>query len=213
MNQNRYYLPSAVILLLGTLGCGSFHSSQPSRVRLHPEAIANIHPPGEVDRPELVQYIVPRPKSLPGIILDETEAVLEGTWQYSTHTPPYVGSGYLHDQKGGKGKKSVTYYPKVDEPGYFEVRLSHCYNIRRSTNTLVQIKHRGGIDQMRINQQEIPEHGELFRTIGQYHFSNEGDQWIRISNKGTEGKYVIADAIQLLRIRIAESDPNYPDSP
>ena len=64
----------------------------------HPDAVPNTHAPGEVDRPELVPFIVADPTKLPGIVVDETAAVLVGKWQYSTHTPPYVGLGYLHDQ-------------------------------------------------------------------------------------------------------------------
>ena len=78
----------------------------------HPKAIKNIHPPGEVDRPEMVKFIVADPASLPGIVVDETAAELVGEWQYSTHTPPYVGLGYLHDMKAGKGK--VVFSPAVE---------------------------------------------------------------------------------------------------
>ena len=200
VNPNRLNLVSTLILILSTFGCHPNRLSHVPRVLPHPNAVTNTHAPGEVDRPELVRYIVPHPKSLPGIIMDETDAVLEGLWQYSTHTPPYVGIGCQHDQKLGKGKKSVTYHPTVSKTGWFELRLSHCYNIRRSTNTLVEVKHKGGIAQMRINQQQIPEHQKLFRSIGTFQFANDEVQWIRISNEGTEGKYVIADAIQLLRV-------------
>ena len=61
----------------------------------HPKAIPNIHAPGEVDKPEMVKFIIADPASLPGIVVDETAAELVGEWQYSTHTPPYVGLGYL----------------------------------------------------------------------------------------------------------------------
>jgi len=53
----------------------------------HPKAVKNIHPPGEVDRPEMVKFIVADPSSLPGIVVDETAAELVGEWQYST---PYA---------------------------------------------------------------------------------------------------------------------------
>lgn len=205
MNPNRLNLASTLILLLSTLGCHPYRSGDLPKVLPHPNAVTNTHAAGEVDRPELVRYIVTHPKSLLGIVLDETDAVLEGAWQYSTHTPPYVGIGYLHDQNTGKGKKSVTYHPTISKTGWFELRLSHCYNIRRSTNTLVEVKHKGGIDRLRINQQQIPEHQKLFHSIGTYQFANDEDPWIRISNEGTEGKYVIADAIQLLRI--SENSP------
>jgi pimeloyl-ACP methyl ester carboxylesterase len=166
----------------------------------HPAAVANVHPRGAVDRPEMVRWIVRYPQSLPGVVVDETEAKLAGRWQYSTHTPPYVGLGYLHDQKQGKGLSSVTYTPKLPEAGLYEVRLSHCYNIRRSTNTPVTIHHADGESTLRINQQDTPEHKKLFRTLGRYRFAQGTQGWVRISSDGTDGKYVIADAVQFILV-------------
>lgn len=181
---------AAIALLMGG---GSGFSIEP-----HPDAAPNTHAPGEVDIPRNVQFIVTAIKTLPGIVLDETDAVLNGKWQYSTHTPPYVGIGYLHDQNSDKGKKSVTWTPNIPKAGKYEVRLSHCYNVRRATNTPVTIVHASGKTTIRINQQEVPKHGKLFRSLGVFKFKKGKAGSITISNEGTDGKYVIADAIQLL---------------
>ena len=170
----------------------------PTKLKPHPDAVANTHPPDEVDVPELVPFIVADPTSLPGIVVDETAATLVGTWQYSTHTPPYVGLGYLHDQKQGKGKKSATFTPDLPADGLYEVRLAHCYNVRRATNTPLTIHHADGETTMRINQQEIPPHDKLFRTLGTFRFQAGKQGWLRIDNDGTDGKNVIADAVQWL---------------
>jgi hypothetical protein len=164
----------------------------------HPDAVPNTHAPGDVDKPELVPFIVADPAALAGIVVDETAATLVGRWQYSTHTPPYVGIGYLHDQNEGKGQKSVTFIPDLPHDGLYEVRLAHCYNVRRATNTPVTIHHAGGDTTIRINQQETPPHGRLFRTLGTFRFRAGRTGWVRISNEGTEGKYVIADCVQWL---------------
>ena len=166
----------------------------------HPDAAPNTHKPGEVDIPANTKFIVSNPKKLPGIVLDETDAVLRGKWQYSTHTPPYVGIGYLHDQKADKGRKSVTWTPRIPKAGTYEVRISHCYNVRRATNTPVTIRHAQGETTVRINQQKVPEHGRLFRSLGTFTFKAGTSSSITISNEGTEGKYVIADAVQLLPV-------------
>ncbi len=168
------------------------------KLQPHPEAVPNTHPPGEVDNPALVPFIVSDPSSLPGIVVDETAAKLEGRWQYSTHTPPYAGLGYLHDQKDGKGRKSVTFTPALPRAGRYEVRLAHCYNVRRATNTPVTIHHAEGETTLRVNQQETPAHGRLFRTLGTFRFNAGSEGWVKISNEGTDGKYVIADAVQWL---------------
>lgn len=183
----------ATILLLGFSHCLAIDP--------HPDAVPNSHPPGEVDVPANVKYIVADPASLAGIVLDETEAELVGEWQYSTHTPPYVGIGYLHDRKAGKGEKSVTWRPEVPEAGRYEVRISHCYNVRRAVNTPVTVRHADGETTVRINQQEVPEHGRLFRTIGVFRFEAGKSGSITISNDGTDkSKVAIADAVQLIRV-------------
>ena len=166
----------------------------------HPKAVPNAHKAGQVDIPENLKFIVSDPKTLPGIVLDETDAVLKGSWQYSTHTPPYVGIGYLHDQKSDKGKKSATWIPNIPTAGKYEVRVSHCYNVRRATNTPVTIRHARGETTIRINQQDVPKHGKLFRSLGVFQFKAGKSASVSISNDGTQGKYVIADAVQFLPV-------------
>ena len=188
-----------IVLVILLVSVRSASTTEPSsKLKPHPDAVANTHAPGEVDKPELVPFIVADPAKLNGIVVDETQAKLIGKWQYSTHTPPYVGLGYLHDQKKEKGEKAVIFTPDLPRPGRYEVRLSHCYNIRRSTNTPVTIHHADGEKTIRINQQQIPPHNKLFRTLGTFRFDKGKSGWVKISNEGTEGKYVIADAVQFL---------------
>ena len=189
------------LALLLLLVCITAKGENPaSKLKPHPKAVANQHAPGEVDNPKLVPFIIEDAKQIPGITVDEIDAKLQGTWQYSTHTPPYVGLGYLHDQKSGKGNKSVTFTPNIPAKGIYEVRMSHCYNVRRSTNTPVTIHYAGGQKTIRINQQQIPEHKKLFRSLGKFQFNAGKEGWVRIGNDGTDGKYVIADAVQFIPI-------------
>lgn len=166
--------------------------------RLHTKAISNTHAPGEVDDSSLVPFIITDLQTLPGIVLDDSDAELTGDWQYSSHTPPYIGRGYLHDRNTGKGQKSATFRPAIPATGKYEVRISHCYTVRRATNTTVTIHHADGEFSTKINQQEVPAHDRLFRTLGTFRFIAGNESWIRISNTGTDGKYVIVDAVQLL---------------
>ncbi|WP_291169711.1 xanthan lyase [Gimesia sp.] len=192
-------IPATVLLFLMLMGMLPVSAVEP-KLKPHPDAVANTHAPGEVDKPELVPFIVADPTKLKGIVVDETQAKLIGVWQYSTHTPPYVGLGYLHDQKKGKGEKAVIFTPDLPKAGRYEVRLSHCYNIRRSTNTPVTIHHAEGEKTIRINQQQIPAHNKLFRSLGTFRFDQGKSGWVKISNDGTDGKYVIADAVQFFYV-------------
>ncbi len=187
-------LSCLLLLTLGVVLAGE-------TLKLHPKALPNSHAPGEVDRPEMLKFIQPDPTTLPGIVVDETQAELVGDWQYSTHTPPYVGLGYLHDMKSGKGSKSVTFTPQIPEAGLYEVRLAHCFNVRRSTRTPVTIHHEEGETTLRLNQQEAPAHGHLFRSLGVFRFAAGRSGWVRVGNEGTEpDKVVIADAVQFLKV-------------
>ncbi len=167
----------------------------------HPEAVPNEHALGEVDRPENVSYIVADPASLPGLVVDETAAELTGEWQYSTHTPPYVGLGYLHDRKAGKGGKSVAFTPDLPKAGWYEVRLAHCHNVRRSTRTPVTVRHAGGATTLIVNQQQEAPVDRLWRPLGVFYFAAGRAGWVRVGSEGTEpDKVVIADAVQFLPV-------------
>ncbi len=194
----RFFAAALLLASLITLLAGP----PATKLRPHPDAVPNTHPPGEVDNPALVPFVVADPASLPGIVVDDTAATLVGKWQYSTHTPPYVGLGYLHDMKEGKGTKSVTFTPDLPRAGRYEVRLAHCYNIRRTTNAPVTIRHADGETTLRINQQEPAPHNRLFRTLGTFRFAAGRAGWVRISNDGTDPRHVvIADAVQWLPVK------------
>ena len=110
----------------------------------------------------------------------------------------YVGRGYLHDLKDGKGLKSALFRPTIPATGVYEVRVSHCSNVRRAVNATITIYHADGEFAVQVNQQLEPEHQRLFQTIGTFPFAKGSDGWVRISNEGTDGKYVIVDAVQFL---------------
>jgi cytochrome c553 len=153
----------------------------------------------EVDIPENIKFIVPDSRTLEGIVIDNTDAILVGEWKHSVHTPPFVGASYIHDMKEGKGEKSATFVPLIPESGTYEVRISHNTNIRRSTNAPVTVRHAGGEASVRINEGEEAPINRLFRSLGKFRFEPGTNGYVRISNEGTEGKYVIVDSVQFIR--------------
>jgi len=156
--------------------------------------------PEDVDIPENIPFIVPDKSKLEGIVIDNTEAKLVGEWKHSVHTPPFVGASYIHDLKEGKGEKSATFTPFLPEAGTYEVRVSHNTNIRRSTNAPITIRHAEGETRLRINEGEEAPINKLFRSLGQYRFEAGESGSVTISNEGTDGKYVIVDSVQFIRV-------------
>ena len=154
--------------------------------------------PDQVDKPENIRYIVPDPSALSGIVLDNTEAVLVGEWKHSVHTPPFVGVSYIHDMKEKKGEKSATFIPDLPHAGLYEVRVSHNSNIRRANGVPITIRHAKGEILVRINEGEPAPIKKLFRSLGKFQFDKGRCGSVTISTTGTEGKYVIVDAVQFI---------------
>ncbi len=152
----------------------------------------------DVDIPENIRFIVRDPKTLPGLVVDDTKAKLVGEWKHSVHTPPFVGSSYIHDLKEAKGEKSATFVPNLPLAGRYEIRISHNTNIRRANGVPVEIRHADGITKVFINEGEEAPIDKLFRSIGTFRFEKGEKGSVTILTKGTEGKYVIVDAVQFI---------------
>jgi hypothetical protein len=156
--------------------------------------------PGQVDKPEMIRFIKPNPKALPGIVVDDVDAELVGAWKHSVHTPPFVGKSYIHDMKETKGEKSATFTPDLPKAGQYEVRMSHNSNVRRANNVPVTIRHADGETLVKVNEGAHAPIEKLFRPLGIYRFEKGKAGSVTIGTAGTDGKYVIVDAVQFLPV-------------
>ena len=162
------------------------------------DQLPSLPSPDQVDIPDNIPFIVPSPDDLPGVVVDNTQAAFVGIWQHSIHTPPFVGKGYVHDMKEKKGQKSATFTPHLPIQGMYEVRLAHNSNIRRADNVPLTIKHAKGVSWMWINQSDPAPIDKLFRSLGIFEFKQGDEGSVTISTEGTQGKYVIVDAVQFI---------------
>src|SRR5205085_1627428 len=92
------------------------------------------------------------PSKLVGIVVDDREAHLKGQWKPSTFARPYVGAGYLTDDKSGKGEKSAIFTPRLPWTGDYEVLVAYTASSNRSKNTPVTIRFSGGEKTVLIDQ-------------------------------------------------------------
>jgi hypothetical protein len=159
-----------------------------------------------VDRRRMLDFVVADARELRGVVVDNTDAELVGTWQHSVHTPGFVGKGYIHDQNKDKGAKSVTYRPVINKAGMHEVRMSHNANSARSTKVTVTIHHAGGETIVHVNQHNHPPLGLLFRSLGRYRLMAGRQSKVVISNAKTDGGYVIADAMWFVPVGMISKD-------
>ena len=134
---------------------------------------------------------------LRGIVVDDTEAQIVGRWKKSTSSPHYFGAGYIHDERDGKGKKSVTYRPLLPKAGKYEVRLAYAGSKGRDRKIPVTVHHVGGVTKLHVDQQPLGPIGNLWKSLGEFQFKKGKQGSVIISTEGTT-QFVIADAMQFI---------------
>ena len=178
------------------LTCATFPFALLGKDPQHP----NLPRPDQVDKPEMIRFIKPDPKVLSGIVVDDVDAKLVGQWKHSVHTPPFVGKSYVHDMKEGKGDKFATFTPDLPKAGLYEIRMTHNSNVRRANGVPVTIRHADGETVVKVNEGEHAPIEKLFRPLGTFRFEKGKAGSVTIGTAGTEGKYVIVDAMQFLPV-------------
>lgn len=139
------------------------------------------------------------PAGLAGIVIDDIDATKVGEWVESTYTNRFVGTHALHDNKSGKGGKSVAFTTRLPADGDYEVRFSYVPGSNRSSNTPATIYFHNGKEEIQIDQRRDPPIEGRFISLGTYSFSADADASVVISNAGTSG-HVSVDAVQWLPV-------------
>jgi hypothetical protein len=148
-------------------------------------------------------HIVQDLSTLPGIVVDNTAAELTGAWKDSVYTKSFVGGGYIHDDREGRGAKSVTFRAELPQSGEYEVRLSYTTGDSRATRVPVRITLPGREETVYVNQRQEPDVDGLFTRLGRFEFNNDQTAVVTVSNEGTDDGYVIADAVQFVPADLA----------
>lgn len=152
-------------------------------------------PPPPVTRPAPRPSSGIAPESLPGVVLDDTQAVLSGGWSHSANFSPHVGKGYVHDEARGDGNSSATFRFTPERGGKYEVRMAYSPHPTRSRQVPVMIVQGETVIELRVDQTLPVEPGSAFRKIGTAQLSEGTPVTVKVSNRDTGG-FVILDALQ-----------------
>ncbi|MEO6785416.1 MAG: DUF1553 domain-containing protein [Chthoniobacteraceae bacterium] len=134
---------------------------------------------------------------LPGIIVDDADAKPIGGWSNSKFTAGFIGEGYKTDDNEGKGKKTITFAPKLPKSGRYEVRFAYPPHTNRAKKVPVHVFHADGQETVFVDETQEPPIDGRFVSLGKFRFEQDGAGFVLVSNEGTKG-YVVADAIQFL---------------
>ncbi len=137
---------------------------------------------------------------LGGLVLDDSEAVLEGFGVEGSATGPFLGHGYRHDGNSEKGRQRARFTPDVPESGRYRVAISYSALANRATNVPVIVHHSGGEFRVKVNQRNKPSERGRLEPLGEFQFSKGNSGWLEIRNDDTDG-YVIVDAVQFKLVK------------
>jgi hypothetical protein len=135
--------------------------------------------------------------SLPGIIVDDEDAILSGEWKSSSSAQRFLANGYRHDNNKRDGKCQARFDVKLPKSGRYEVRFGYPSNSNRTSKVAIEILHANGSSQVFVDQRKTPPIDDLFISLGVFEFADNKPASVAISNLDADG-YVVIDAVQWL---------------
>lgn len=150
--------------------------------------------------PEPVTSMSIDPKTLPGIVLDDSQAEIKGPWSRSANFKPHIGTGYLHDEQRGDGQASAVFRFKAPKAGRYDLRMAYSAHETRAKHVPLTIQTGGHKTELSVDQTLRIPAGEAFRSVGTVELDADTETVITISNTGTDG-FVILDALQLIEAK------------
>jgi hypothetical protein len=154
-------------------------------------ALPAIPPPREV--PGSID-----PATLPGIVLDDAMAELDGAWERSVNFKPHVGRGYRHDNRRGDGRSVATFRFTVPQTARYDLRVAYSPHPTRAANVPITVRCGDRKAEVSFDQTRPLPAGESFRSAGVFELARDREVTVSLSNVGTDG-FVIVDAIQVVR--------------
>ncbi|MEZ6064708.1 MAG: FAD-dependent oxidoreductase [Planctomycetaceae bacterium] len=150
--------------------------------------------------------------SLPGIVLDNTQATLTGHWEHSTNFKPFIGDGYVfagdpESLTPGDGSAVATFRFKVPRSGSYQLLIAYSPHETRATQVPVTVVQGATRQTFTVDQTRPLPREQPFRAIGEVELTADVETVVTLSNQQTKG-FVILDALQLLQL----DKPNATDS-
>lgn len=135
-------------------------------------------------------------ESLSGIVVDDSEAKLRGSWKKSTHVKSYIGVGYRHDS-ASQDPREAAFIPVLPRSEKYEIRFAFTPGPNRSKSVPVKVVSADGESIVRINQRKAAPIDGRFVSLGTFRMERGKQHGVFVSNQGVDG-HLIIDAVQFL---------------
>jgi hypothetical protein len=138
------------------------------------------------------------PASLPGSIVDNRQAVTEGSWTPGTGLKGYIGHDYVYAGSGSNAR--IRFSWTSDKAQKVEVRVAFQPHENRGNQVPVTIRAGKQIRSEKINMRAKPPIDDTFQSVGTFEVAAQDQIVVELSTEGAGGN-VHADAVQFLPVR------------
>ncbi|WP_150107424.1 immunoglobulin domain-containing protein [Pedosphaera parvula] len=139
---------------------------------------------------------------VPDIIVDNTNAVVVGSWTTGTSSADRYGADYRF-RGVGTGANFLVYNPTITQAGLYQIFETHPQGSNRSTNAPYVITYYGGVQTNYVNQQVGGGLvGGTFNSLATVYFQAGTNGSVKITDAftSTNGLQVIADALKFVYV-------------
>ena len=135
------------------------------------------------------------PAKLPGLILDDRQAKVNGKWQGGGSLKGFVGYGYRY--AAADSDATALYRFKAPAAGEFDIRIASQPHPNRAKRAMVNVKSGGQGETFRVDMTKEPNRPNGFIQVARYKFSKGENVDVLIQTKDAGGM-VHLDAIQVI---------------
>lgn len=143
--------------------------------------------------PEIVEDSI-NPAKLEGLVIDDEEAELTGTWTKGEGLKPHVNLGYQYTSAKGA---SARFPFSVKESGIYEVRVAWQPHENRGSAVPVSVLSADGQKEFTVDQTKKPELKHGFHSLGTFKFDAGAEAAVTFRTDGAKGN-VHLDCVQVL---------------
>lgn len=170
--------------------------SQPGAMRRDSLEAALYLPANAKKLPEIVSDSID-PKKLDGIVIDDADAELTGTWSKGEGLKPFVGDHYSYASAKGA---SARFGFAVKESGSYEVRAYWQPHANRGRSVPITILSADGEKTVTVNQTQPATGKNGAETLGTFKFNAGEEAAVIFRTEGANGN-VHLDAVQVVPVK------------
>jgi hypothetical protein len=136
-----------------------------------------------------------------GIIIDDFEAAVTGKWVWgrSQRSLPFLMGGYQTVAQSPRETASHTYTPQIPESGNYEVYVMYVADKNKARDVRIILNTADGEKIITVDMSQKPADG-YWLSLGKFRFNKGNEGKVKISNEGSYGGIVCADAVRFVRL-------------